>query len=106
MSRPSGRRAVARRTLLALGPAWALTACVTEDLGGVFLIVNKWDKPIFHGQKEIAPGSNYKYGIQGCPETALRLDDKDGRAVVTVDEWCAGLTLTVLGRDDFTLEDS
>jgi hypothetical protein len=92
-----------RRTLLGVALSLTLTGCV-EDLGGVFLVKNEWDRPIFFGANEIALGSTYKYGIQGCGQPALTLEDKNGKAVVTVEKWCAGQKLTVRGPDDFTLE--
>ena len=83
---------LARRTLLGVALSLALTGCI-EDLGGVFLVRNEWDRPIFFGGNEIAPGSTYKYGIQGCGQPALALEDKNGQAVVTVEKWCAGQKL-------------
>lgn len=94
-----------RRALLGAVLAPVLTACVAEDVGGSFLIVNKWDRPILYLGKEISPGGSYRIGVRTCGGPGMILKDERDDIVVRLEgRWCAGQTLTVRSRDDFTLE--
>jgi hypothetical protein len=99
------RTQMRRRALLGAALAFGLTGCVGEDLGGSFLIVNEWDRPIFYLGVEIAPGGSYRIGVRTCGRPGMTLkDERDDILVRLEEEWCAGQTLTVRGPGDFTLE--
>lgn len=96
-----GRRSVLLVAVLTLG----LTACVPEDLGGAFIIVNDWDQPVFFATARIAPnGGRYTHGLRGCGRPGLELYDKAGGVAVRLEKWCSGQVLTIRSPDDFTLE--
>jgi hypothetical protein len=100
-----GVKAKISATLTALS-LLALAACVPEDLGGAFVIVNKSDAPVFMSTKRIAPhGGTYIHGVRTCTRPGFQLHDKQGRVVVALEDGaCAGQTLTVYGPDKFVLE--
>jgi hypothetical protein len=99
------RDEVRRRAFLGAVLTFGLAACVPEDLGGSFLIVNEWDRPIFYLGVEISPGGSYRIGVRTCGKPAMTLkDERDDIVVRLQDRWCSGQQLIVRGPDDFTLE--
>jgi hypothetical protein len=82
-----------------------LTACLPEDLGGAFVIVNQSDETLFFGAADIPLDGRYIYGVQGCVRPGLELRDGAGEVVVHVEEKvCANQILTVRGPGDYTLQ--
>ena len=89
--------------VLALTTA-ATTAC--ESLGGGFDIVNETDRALYNVERIPPDGGRWQYTINDCSDADLEVTTKDGTVfAVLTERWCPGQTWTILGEDEYTLED-
>ena len=86
----------------------ALTAATTscESLGGGLDVVNETDQALFIVERIPPDGGRWRYTINDCSDSDLEVTTKDGTVYAELTErWCPGQTWTILGEDEYTLED-